>query len=108
MKKDKTVKEVKIKIPSSTEFVGPVVKFFYTLFTDRGLEEHIVSNVVTAVIEAVSNAITHGNRSDITKSIDISIQVNKNKLNIKVRDEGNGFDINSLWCSLVSLNFQIK
>ena len=90
------MKEVKIKIPSSTEFIGPVVKFFYALFTNRGLEESVVSNVVTSVIEAISNAITHGNRSDITKSIDISIQINKNKLNIKVRDQGHGFDINAL------------
>jgi serine/threonine-protein kinase RsbW len=90
------MKEVKIKIPSSTEFIGPVVKFCYALFTDRDLEESVVSNVVTSVIEALSNAITHGNRSDITKNIDISIQVNKNRLNIKVRDEGIGFDINSL------------
>ena len=90
------MKEVHIKIPSSTEFIGPVVKFFYALFTDRGLEENVVSNVVTSVIEAVSNAITHGNRSDITKSIDISIQINKNKLKIEVRDEGKGVDINSL------------
>ncbi len=90
------MKEIAIKIPSSTEFVGPVVTFFQTLFAEKGFEEAIVSNVTTSLIEAVGNAIVHGNKSDIQKTINISIQVNKNMLQIEVQDEGNGFDIDAL------------
>ena len=56
----------------------------------------ICSRSETSVIEAVGNAITHGNQSNINKKITVSIQVNKNKINIEVQDEGTGFDVNSL------------
>lgn len=90
------MKEVKINIPSSTEFVGPVVKFLYAFFSNKGIQETVASNVVTSVIEAVGNAIVHGNNNDISKKIDILIQINKNTLNIEVQDEGEGFDTDSL------------
>lgn len=90
------MKEVNIKIPSSIEFVGPIVKFFYAMFEDKEIEETIVTHVVTSVIEAVGNAIMHGNEEDISKEIYILVQINNNKLSIKVRDEGKGFDVDSL------------
>ena len=90
------MKEVKINIPSSTEFVGPVVKFLYDFFSNKGIQETVASNVVTSVIEAVGNAIVHGNNNDSSKKIDILIQINKNTLNIEVQDEGEGFDVSSV------------
>ncbi len=90
------MKELNISIPSSTEFVGPIIKFFYTLFTNKGIEESVVSNVVTSVIEAVGNAITHGNKEVSNKTVSILIQVNRNTINIIVQDEGEGFDVESL------------
>jgi len=95
-KKDRMVKKLSIIIPSSIEFVGPVMSFLYALFKNKGIEETVVSNVVTSVIEAVANAINHGNKADVTKKIAISIYVDKNHLNIEVQDEGNGFDVTTL------------
>jgi serine/threonine-protein kinase RsbW len=90
------VKELSLVIPSSIEFVGPIMSFFYTLFKDKGIEEHVVSNVVTSVIEAIANAINHGNHADDTKKIAIGICVDKNNLTIEVKDQGPGFDVSSL------------
>jgi len=87
------VKELNIVIPSSTEFVGPIMSFLYALFKNKGIEQNVVSNVVTSVIEAVANAINHGNRADINKRIAISVCVDRNILNIEVQDEGKGFDV---------------
>ncbi len=90
------MKELAIKIPSSTEFVGPVVKFFYTLLAEKGFDDMVVANVTTAIVEALGNAIVHGNNSDVQKPIHISIRVHENVMQIEVQDEGNGCDIESL------------
>ena len=90
------MKEIQIQIPSSTEFVGPIVKFFDAMFADKGLEQSLVSNLVTSVIEAVGNAIVHGNRSDLQKNVNVLITLNKNVIKFAVHDEGRGVDIESL------------
>jgi serine/threonine-protein kinase RsbW len=90
------VKELHIVIPSSTESVGSIISFFHGLLKDKGCEETAISNTVTSVIEAVANAIIHGNKADITKNIEISVCVDRNKLNIEVQDEGDGFDASNL------------
>jgi serine/threonine-protein kinase RsbW len=95
-KGNRMVKELNIIIPSSKEFVGPIMSFLYALFKNKGIEETVVSNVVTSVIEAVANAINHGNRADLNKKIEISVCVDRNKLNIEVQDEGEGFDVTKL------------
>ena len=93
---DRLVKEIQIQIPSSTEFVGPIVKFFDAMFADKGLERSLVANLVTSVIEAVGNAIVHGNHSDLRKNVNVLIKLNKNVIECKVHDEGHGVDIESL------------
>ncbi len=90
------MKEVKIYIPSSTEFVGPVVKFLYDFFSNKEIQETIAANVVTSVIEAVGNAVVHGNQEDYTKNVAILIRINKNTLKIEVQDQGKGFDTERL------------
>ena len=90
------MKEIQIQIPSSTEFVGPIVKFFDAMFVDKGLEQSLVSNLVTSVIEAVGNAIVHGNQSDLQKNVNVQMTMNENTVQFAVRDEGRGVDIETL------------
>jgi serine/threonine-protein kinase RsbW len=85
-------KELHIVIPSSTEFVGPIMSFCYALFKDKALNESQVSNVVTAVIEAIANAINHGNRGDVRKNIEVALTVQANTLSVAIQDEGPGFN----------------
>jgi serine/threonine-protein kinase RsbW len=88
--------ELHIVIPSSIEYVGPIMSFLNALFRNKGIDDAVVANVVTSVIEAIANAITHGNHSDLHKKIDILIAAHQNILNIEVQDEGNGFDVATL------------
>ena len=50
----------------------------------------------TIVVEAIENAIIHGNKGDKTKFVRFSIQVIKEKIFIRVEDEGDGFNIHSI------------
>lgn len=49
-----------------------------------------------AVREAVANAIKHGNRLEVTKRVEIDLELTEEELVVRVRDEGEGFDPGSL------------
>jgi serine/threonine-protein kinase RsbW len=49
-----------------------------------------------AVIEAVANAILHGNRCDTKKKVRVKAVQEKKGLVISVQDEGEGFDADAL------------
>jgi len=90
------MKELTIRIPSSTEFVGPVVKFFEAMFAEKAFEKALTANIVTSVIEAAGNAIVHGNHSDSRKYVTIAVQMHGKTMSIEVHDEGQGFDMEAL------------
>ena len=85
-----------MELPSSTEFVGPLMGFFQTLLKNRGMEETQISNVVTAIVEAVANAVTHGNHADINKKTTLIVSMGAQLLKVEVWDEGEGFDPDSI------------
>ena len=49
-----------------------------------------------ALIEAGTNAIKHGNRNDPAKDVHCTVTVEDDKLTIRVKDEGEGFDPHSI------------
>lgn len=50
-------------------------------------------NVPLACDEAITNAIVHGNNSAPDKKVSIQVYVSSNRFRIRVRDEGEGFDV---------------
>ncbi|MEO8665651.1 MAG: ATP-binding protein [Ignavibacteria bacterium] len=53
-------------------------------------------NFQIACSEALINAIVHGNNEDESKSVYASLEYNEVTLSCRIRDEGKGFDMNSL------------
>lgn len=45
-----------------------------------------------ALREGINNAIIHGNRRDASKDVEIEFWVHEDRLEIRIRDEGRGFD----------------
>ena len=60
------------------------------------ISEELFGNILISVTEAVNNAIQHGNRSNPDKKIDISFLSNDKKVTFVIKDEGPGFDYNTL------------
>lgn len=56
-----------------------------------GISKDNYGKILVSVMEAVNNAILHGNRSNPEKIVDIDISYNDNMLEITVTDEGPGF-----------------
>src|ERR1035437_6112187 len=58
--------------------------------------ERILEDVSLAVRESVANAIVHGNRCDMSKKVILEAELTDDGLIICVKDEGEGFDPDSL------------
>jgi serine/threonine-protein kinase RsbW len=52
--------------------------------------------LVTALREAAANAIRHGNRQDPERSVVIDYRIQDLEVTIRVEDEGEGFDLDSV------------
>lgn len=63
---------------------------------DYQVSEDVFGNMLVSLTEAVTNAIVHGNNSDVSKSVKIQLEKSGNNFIIRVSDEGSGFDPNSL------------
>ena len=85
-----------IKIPSDMSNIYRAENFIEKLSEKFGLGDELIGNISVSVIEAVSNAIQHGNKSDITKITYLEYQVDKKSLTFTIRDEGHGFDMSKV------------
>jgi len=67
------------------------------LISERNeISDELYGNILISLTEAVSNAITHGNKHDLNKNVEINYEIDNNLLKINVKDEGIGFDYNNL------------
>jgi serine/threonine-protein kinase RsbW len=60
------------------------------------LEDDIYGNIMIAVTEAVNNAIKHGNNSNKSKNVYLSLFLDDSLLKFIVKDEGKGFNYETL------------
>ena len=91
-----TMDTIKIEIPSITENIRIIESFIDNAKERFNLDDDIYGNIMIAVTESVNNAITHGNKSDRTKNVTLSLSLNENIINFQIRDEGLGFDFQNL------------
>jgi len=92
--------EVDIRVPSQTRYLGLIGKIgediARTLKRYQGDREELAYHINLVLTEAMSNAIRHANENDPDKDLQITIQIEKQKLHIRVYDEGQGFDFASV------------
>lgn len=56
------------------------------------ISPEMYGNIMVCTVEAVRNAIIHGNRLDPNKEVFVEFESLENELSFKFRDEGRGFD----------------
>jgi serine/threonine-protein kinase RsbW len=61
-----------------------------------GISQDNYGKILVSTLEAVNNAIVHGNRSDPAKIVKIGINYTRNNLKIIISDQGNGFKPDNL------------
>ena len=87
---------VRVEFTSAFEMLDFVQVVSDHMARDVGLDEDSLHWVGVAIRESVINAIKHGNRNDSAKHVFIEFETGTNadvpELLIRVRDEGEGFD----------------
>ncbi len=81
-----------IKIPSDLSNLFRVENLVEKLAGLLSFGDGLYGNISVCIVEAVSNAIQHGNLNDVTKIVLLEYQVKKESLIFTITDEGAGFD----------------
>ena len=87
---------INIEIPSLLDNIRIVESFVDNTKEKYELTDDLYGNIMVAVIESVNNAIVHGNQSDRSKNVQLSAEFEDDYIRFLVRDEGNGFNHNTL------------
>jgi serine/threonine-protein kinase RsbW len=80
-----------IKIESNIDNLRIVEKAIDEATNEIGISQDNYGKILVSTLEAVNNAILHGNKSNPEKMVDIEIAFKTNVLKITVKDEGKGF-----------------
>ena len=80
-----------LKIESDITNINMVENAIDSLTNEIGISQDNYGKILVAVLEAVNNAIVHGNKADLKKTVEIDFWVKRKDLNISVTDEGKGF-----------------
>ncbi len=87
---------ISIQIPSILENIRMIESFIDNAKERFHLDEDLYGNIMIAVTEAVNNAIKHGNASNSSKNVFLSLTLNENLLKFIIKDEGTGFNYDNL------------
>jgi serine/threonine-protein kinase RsbW len=86
------MERVLVNIPSNPVFERVVRASADEVGQAIGLTPDRIEDLKLAVSEAVNNAIEHGNRSQATKLVEVIFLLDHEKLEVRIRDEGEGAD----------------
>ena len=87
---------VHVRITSRREFLDSVHSLSERLIEEVGFSADETYWLVTAVREAVTNAVIHGNEEQPGKHVEISFVLQADRIRITVTDQGSGFDPDQL------------
>jgi len=82
----------KYKIKSKIENLMVIERAIDEITSMYKINHDYYGNIMVSVMEAVNNAIVHGNKLNPNKSVDIEIFVEDDLLEVTVKDEGRGFN----------------
>jgi len=90
-------RSLELKLESKVDSVDAAEIIVQSLARDAGYAEDEIDHLGMAVRESMVNAVTHGNSYSADKSIHFSVDLEAGgKLTVGVRDEGAGFEPESV------------
>ena len=85
-----------IVFKSNPENIRLVKHWLDDIAIEHSIHESVYPNILITLTEAVNNAIIHGNKCDTSKEIKLWCDIKSKKITFIVRDEGEGFDWNTI------------
>jgi serine/threonine-protein kinase RsbW len=91
-----TEQTTRLVLPSHIEAVADAAAAAADFVRGCGVGEDTAFGIDMAVREAVTNAVVHGNKEDEAKEIEVTFNCLRRGLEIEVKDQGEGFDPESV------------
>jgi len=85
-----------IQIPSSLQHIHLIEEYIDTIRSEFQIDDSLYGNIHLAVVEAVTNAIVHGNKQNVEKDIFFCTIKDDKVIRFCVKDQGPGFDVTSI------------
>jgi serine/threonine-protein kinase RsbW len=83
--------EIEVIISSALDNLDLIQTLTDCITNFMSFDEDSAHWIGMSVRESVTNAIQHGNKLDLSKTVDIRFEVMPDRLSISVKDQGNGF-----------------
>jgi serine/threonine-protein kinase RsbW len=85
-----------ITINSDVEKLRVVETLVDTLSKKLGIPDEVYGKILISTVEAVNNAILHGNKGDASKMVTVNFTADGNTFDVTVTDQGEGFKYDTL------------
>jgi len=85
-----------LSFQSKPENIALVERLIDEMCDIHGVIEEHYGDILIAMTEGVNNAILHGNKLDINKSVSVEYETRGRDLFFRISDEGAGFDYENL------------
>ena len=85
-----------IELSSKLESLSQIENFIDDVCEQYKFGEDHYGNILIALTEAVNNAITHGNKLDPNKKVNLNMETTTEKVEFTIIDEGPGFNYNDI------------
>mgnify|MGYP006292403397 CR=1 FL=1 len=89
-------KNIMLRLTSDPRNISMVESFVQRIVEKYKIHPDKYGNILISLTEAVNNSIIHGNRKDQSKCVHIHLHKKRDRLAIRVSDEGCGFDYRQL------------
>lgn len=87
---------VERSLESTLESVDNAEELATGMAERAGFEDEDLMKIGMAVRESMVNAVVHGNRYNANKKVRLSVAHTPDRLTVRISDEGEGFDLESL------------
>ncbi|MBN1850802.1 MAG: ATP-binding protein [Deltaproteobacteria bacterium] len=89
----KTPKTIILPFPATLENVDRTTRKIEQFLSHAGIKDPSQSfDIVLGMREALNNAVTHGSKKDLKKTVCLTLRMKGDVLIMEVEDEGDGFD----------------
>jgi serine/threonine-protein kinase RsbW len=85
-----------LRLKSLPESIHQLERLIEEVCDDYNLNHNYLGCITVALTEAFSNALEHGNKNNPKKMIDIQFEKTSTGLSFHIKDEGEGFEYNSI------------
>jgi len=85
-------RNVKLVLANKPEAIEEIEKLAAEAATEAGFNQEEQDSLAIAITEIANNAIIHGNKRDPQKNVHVHIAVDGGEVRMVVRDEGKGFN----------------